>query len=55
MIVIYIGLLMVFIAGLGLKNSSDDPDYSIMRFIVPYMAGVALALGGTFFLAGFKE
>lgn len=46
---------MVFIAGLGLKNASDDPDYSIMRFIVPYIAGFAMALGGTFFLAGFKE
>jgi len=38
---------------MGLKNSGDE-DFNIGRFIVPYIAGFILALGGTFFLAGFK-
>ena len=48
-----IGLLLVFIGCMGLKNA-DSEDFNIGRFIVPYMAGFILALGGTFFLSGFK-
>ena len=48
-----VGLLLVFIGCMGLKNA-DDPEFNIGRFIVPYLFGFVLAIGGTFFLAGFK-
>ena len=48
-----IGLLLVFIGCMGLKNH-DEEDFNIGRFIVPYIIGFVMALGGTFFLAGFK-
>ena len=38
---------------MGLKKA-DDEDFAITRFIIPYIAGFTLALGGTFFLSGFK-
>ena len=41
----HIGLLLVFIGCIGLKNSGED-DYNIGRFIVPYIAGFVLAMGG---------
>ena len=44
---------MVFIGAMSLQHADDD-DFSIGRFIVPYAAGFLLALGGTFFLSGFK-
>ena len=44
---------MVFIGCMGLKKA-DDPEFNIGRFIIPYMAGFLMALGGTFFLSGFK-
>ena len=43
----------MFIGCMGLKKA-DDPDFAITRFIIPYIIGFTLALGGTFFLAGFK-
>ena len=39
------GALLAFIGCFGLQNS-DDEDYSIGRFIVPYAAGFILAMGG---------
>ena len=42
---VWVGLLLVFVGCLGLKNSDED-DYSIGRFIVPYIAGFVLAMGG---------
>ena len=44
---------MVFIGCMSLQNH-DDEDFNIGRFIVPYAAGFVLAIGGTFFLSGFK-
>ena len=39
------GALLAFIGCLGL-NAHDDDDYSIGRFIVPYIFGFLLAMGG---------
>ena len=45
------GLILAFIGCFGLKNHSE-PDYSVMRWFVPYLFGVILAIGGTLFLQG---
>ena len=40
-----IGLLLVFIGCMGLKNSGEE-DYTIGRFIIPYIMGFVTAMGG---------
>ena len=42
---------MSFIGCIGL-NKSDDDDFSVMRFFIPYIFGFAMALGGTLFFNG---
>eukprot|EP00806_Schmidingerella_arcuata_P004871 Macronucleus_5419.p1 GENE.Macronucleus_5419~~Macronucleus_5419.p1 ORF type:complete len:172 (+),score=46.07 Macronucleus_5419:1-516(+) len=47
------GLILSFIGCIGLKNH-EDPDYNIMRWVIPYFFGFFLALCGTLFLQGGK-
>ena len=42
---------MSFIGCIGLKKSDDD-DFSVMRFFIPYIFGFVMALGGTLFFNG---
>ena len=46
----YSGLILAFIGCIGLNP--DDPEYSIMRWFIPYIFGFLLAIGGTLFFQG---
>ena len=37
-----------------LKKAKSGEDFNILRFIIPYIAGVAMSFAGTFFMMGFS-
>jgi len=41
-----LGLILGFIGCMGLGKADEDPDYSILRFLIPYVLGFGLAFGG---------